>query len=622
MIHSAKVVPARHGIQSAMDGNALVFSIDGPRKLSVEVNGDYNSNLHLIANPLETDPISEAEDGIVYYGPGYYELDAPIVLDDNETLYVAGGAYLKFNEDFSGSRIQVLGKENVSIRGRGILLMDGDFLAPAGGGNEKKIHIQNSTNVSVEGIINIVKMRGFCHYIRKSGNITLNHVSAFGDGPNTDGVHVIACHDVEVRNCFMRTGDDTYCIKSKFDTDSRDITYTNCVAWADIVHRPICVGGETISASMENIFYQDIDILHYTENTANGAISFLVLDNATVTNVVFRNINIEHVERPVAKYINVIIKYGMFSGTPDEAQYRGNIRDVLFENIHCYSGDRMIKLMGYDADHRIDGVTFRKLFVDGEQIVSTEDPLFDVQHDVQNVSVDGFITLEAEAFDREIAASGSGADQGWVSYSDMSSYPGFSGNGYLQAGGEGENYGDSISGASVEYDIDFPSGGTWYVWVRMWGAPGKASIHAGFNGNAVTFGGEAGMESSESRWSWNGRVKGRLGNLRSRFEVPTAGTHVFNLWVREGSVAMDRIILTQDADFIPSDDLIVNGNFRNGLFGWNTTNNISGNEFSASQGILDYDDSADGSVTNAQFLYQSFAAQTGTVFFFHGLQVG
>lgn len=48
-IDSCRVRPLSYGITPSVDGKCLTFTLDRPRNLSVEVNGDIFHNLHLFA---------------------------------------------------------------------------------------------------------------------------------------------------------------------------------------------------------------------------------------------------------------------------------------------------------------------------------------------------------------------------------------------------------------------------------------------------------------------------------------------------------------------------------------------------------------------------------------------
>ena len=118
--------------------NTIFFSLDKPRYLSVEFNGDRLHNLHLFANPMEKEVYSGEAKGVMFFGPGVHRpKDLPnnqIRVPSNTTVYLAPGAVLK-------AKLLVDNAENVRIIGRGIL----DH--PVRG-----IEITDSENVLVDGI--------------------------------------------------------------------------------------------------------------------------------------------------------------------------------------------------------------------------------------------------------------------------------------------------------------------------------------------------------------------------------------------------------------------------------------------------------------------------------------
>ena len=54
-VESARVRPSSYEIVPAVSGDTLTFTLDRPRQLSVEVNGEIFDNLQLFANPIDTE---------------------------------------------------------------------------------------------------------------------------------------------------------------------------------------------------------------------------------------------------------------------------------------------------------------------------------------------------------------------------------------------------------------------------------------------------------------------------------------------------------------------------------------------------------------------------------------
>ena len=95
------------------------FSLDKPAQLTVVVMGDYQGRtLHLFANAPETDAPFPMDPGVIYYGPGFYDIGKDrnwkIELKDNQTLYIGGGAVV-------AAQVVANGAKNIRICGRGIL---------------------------------------------------------------------------------------------------------------------------------------------------------------------------------------------------------------------------------------------------------------------------------------------------------------------------------------------------------------------------------------------------------------------------------------------------------------------------------------------------------------------
>lgn len=97
------------------------------------------------------------------------------------------------------------------------------------------------------------------------------------------------------------------------------------------------------------------------------------------------------------------------------------------------------------------------------------------------------------------------------------------------------------------YRANFETPGRYYVWVRARGA-GSAddSLHVGLNGQAPVSGRI--IEQIFDYWGWTST---RRTGERAYIDVPTAGVHEFDVWMREDGVIIDKFILTTDSNFEP-----------------------------------------------------------------------
>jgi arylsulfatase A-like enzyme len=186
----------------------------------------------------------------------------------------------------------------------------------------------------------------------------------------------------------------------------------------------------------------------------------------------------------------------------------------------------------------------------GEQIVSD---LIDNQRPPGYVTLSGdpfaqkpgtgdMIVVEAEHFHERDDRGG----QGWAFVSLQHSSAGES----LQAlPNNGTNIQENYQALSphLAYRVAIEVPGRYYVWARARGAgTSNDSLHVGLDGQAPLSGKR--IEQIFDYWGWTSTL-GTGG--RAYVDVPSAGVHTFDVWMREDGVIVDKFILTTDAGFTP-----------------------------------------------------------------------
>lgn len=165
----------------------------------------------------------------------------------------------------------------------------------------------------------------------------------------------------------------------------------------------------------------------------------------------------------------------------------------------------------------------------------------------------GMTVMEAENFyESTVAADG----HAWL---PVSGRAGSSGAGYLVVlPDSGSNNGNDpatfTAGPRVDYRITFNAAGRNYIWLRGGDPNGSGngdSVNAGLDGTAPTsairIDGTPGFNIG-SGWNWVGNIQG---DTRASIDVPGAGVHTVNLWMREDGFVVDKVILTTDEAFTP-----------------------------------------------------------------------
>ncbi len=358
-VKDVQVRPVSYNIPVEKDGNSFSFSLDTPRNLSVEVNGEIFNNLQLFANPIEKNKPSERElkklkkdKKYHYYGPGYYNVGT-ITLGSGETMYVAGGAVLDGN-------VEIKEADGVKVIGRGMIYPERNI----------GVMVSESSNVEVNGIFTTQCAVG------GSDNVKIENVKVMSWYGWGDGFNVFASNNVRYKHIFARTSDDCttiYATRKGYKGGCKNIMTEDAVLWADVAH-PFMIGLHGSAAELgvdapadtiTDIVYRDVDVIDMNENQIDyqGVFAIVAGDNNIVKNITFDNIRIENFRK--GKLIDMRIAWNKkYCAAPGQC-----IENVLFKDIY-YNGDRseLSLMIGYDESRKIKGVTFDNLVINGEHI--------------------------------------------------------------------------------------------------------------------------------------------------------------------------------------------------------------------------------------------------------------
>ncbi|GGT23140.1 glycosyl hydrolase family 28 protein [Streptomyces griseoviridis] len=353
----ARVRPDALGITPELHGDTLRFTLDEPKDVVVQINDEIFDCLHLITNRIDPDPPAETDPDILYYGPGIHTVTGgTLTVPSGKTVYLAGGAVLVGQVHFKDV-------ENAALTGRGVL-----YASPV-----NAILCEGSKNIEVNDVIVLNPKGGYVAMLGESENVTISKLRGFSSRGNGDGIDVFSSSSVVLDGCFLRNSDDCVAVyghRWDYYGDTRDVTVKNCTLWADVAH-PINVGTHGNSEAPEvidNLVIQNIDILDHREPQMNyqGCIALNVGDSNLLSNVHIEDVRIEDFRRGQVIYMKVMYntKYNTSIG-------RG-IKNVYVKNL-SYTGTRANPslLLGYDADHAIDNVTFENLVINGTVIADS-----------------------------------------------------------------------------------------------------------------------------------------------------------------------------------------------------------------------------------------------------------
>lgn len=361
-ITSHRVRPLSYDIEAQQNANELIFTLDCPRNISVEVNGDIFHNLHLFANPTDVHRPSpkqlkniKKQKNLIYFAPGVHRLDGDrLMIPEGTTVYVDGGARVV-------GQLVVDGVSDVNIYGRG-------EIHPEGRG--EGIYIKRSKNVNVDGVI-VTQIP-----VGESDSVNITNVKAISSYGWGDGMNVFASNNVTYDGVFCRNSDDcstVYATRKGFKGGCNNILMKNSTLWADVAH-PIMIGlhgsateigPDAPADTIQNVTYRNIDILDHSEQQVDyqGCFGISCGDNNVVRDLTFDDIRVEDFRRGQLFNIRIFFnkKYCAAPGTC--------VRNVLFKDID-YRGENseLSIIVGYNEDRKVSDIVFENLRINGLHI--------------------------------------------------------------------------------------------------------------------------------------------------------------------------------------------------------------------------------------------------------------
>jgi len=348
-LRNVVIRPRSSGIRPTLeDDYTLNLTLDQPRKLSVEPDGKKGPLL-LFANPLEINTPEPGDEGVIYFGPGVHKPEK-IVLESNQTLYLAGGSVVKAEVLAQGA--------NMRICGRGIL--DGSDWEWRKGPVGNLIAIRDSSDVEVNGIT----LRGSSHWTivpKNSQRVTIRNVKLCNSRvQNDDGINPCNSQDVLITDCFIRSDDDCVALKgldfSAPNSDVERITVEDSVLWCDRA-RIFLLGHESRAAFMRNVTLRNLDIIHFSMT------AFLLEpgEDMRLENITIENIRIHGEGQKSLIRLRPVVNQYMRKKVP------GFIRGVRFRNVTLEGkpGEYLVQIEGADVEHDVRDVSFESVSIMG-----------------------------------------------------------------------------------------------------------------------------------------------------------------------------------------------------------------------------------------------------------------
>ncbi|MDE6056240.1 MAG: hypothetical protein K2G55_21340, partial [Lachnospiraceae bacterium] len=247
-LEKVTVSPLSYGIEPKIDkeNHTVSFSVKEPDTYTVQFNDSPERAVHIFANPLETEVPDFEDENVIYVEPGEWDMNR-IHLQDGQTLYIAGGAVVH-------GTVQAEGKDNITVMGRGII--DGSKL-PGWRGRASFVPLEFNAckNVKIQDVLVLNSNAWVCQGF-ETEDLVIDGLKIISCRPNSDGITLQSCRNVEVKNGFVRSWDDSLVVKNYY-RNSSNIQFSNMQIWTDFA-QSMEIGYETNKGKMEDSSIQDI----------------------------------------------------------------------------------------------------------------------------------------------------------------------------------------------------------------------------------------------------------------------------------------------------------------------------------------------------------------------------
>lgn len=277
------IKPYSKGVTPTKDGGAISFSLKqhGGYALCLD---DYHGMLYVFfGKPV---PCENPAAVTHYFGAGVHHA-GKIELHDNESVYLEKDAFVY-------GCLYAENAQNVHVYGNGVFCDSQEERA------EKSCY-EPSTNGNVKFYdCNHIKLQGVGFMDSAIWSINLFHcldveidaINVFGQWRyNTDGIDIVNCKRVTIKNSFVHSFDDSITIKGidkyAFE-DNTDMLFENCALWCDW-GKTCEIGLETTCMEYKNITFRDCDVLR----GGNTACDIQNGDCTEVHHITFENIRLE-----------------------------------------------------------------------------------------------------------------------------------------------------------------------------------------------------------------------------------------------------------------------------------------------------------------------------------------
>ena len=324
-----------------LDRRVISFEISSEGQYVVELTNDRV--LHLFVNKMEAykNPFTDA----IVFKRGIHNKsndsrinsNNEIRLYSNQKVYIEDGAFIQ-------GRFAAGSANNIQIVGPGYI--DGSVFERNANTGKVLVPIDFNycSNITFKDFA-VIDPAGWCFNMYFCNDFEINNCKVISSRSNGDGISIQSCQRANIKNCFVRSWDDSLVVKNYPRWDNRniegttnDITFDNCVLWTDLA-QSMEVGFECVGVTMNNIVFQNITVLH---NFHKPVFSIHNGNNANINGVYFKNITVGDASMGKGDGKNTIVELTVLYSSTWSDQHKvtalGRVDIVELSNILVLDG--------------------------------------------------------------------------------------------------------------------------------------------------------------------------------------------------------------------------------------------------------------------------------------------
>lgn len=388
---SCTVRPLSANVKANVADGKATFTIKSAGNYSVELNDDPERAIFLFVSDIKEEPDNQAEeDGtrqtkVIRFEKGLhttanspYIQNDTITLTSDTTVIIDDGAVVR-------ARFVANNAENITLTGNGII--DGSaFIRNATTGEVKvPLDFNYCKNLKFKDF-SVLDPAGWCVNWYFCTDSEIDGMKIITSRSNGDGISIQSCKRINVKNCFLRTWDDSLVVKNypqwsnrNSEGSTEDIIFENCTIWTDLA-QSMEIGYETVGKTLTRVRFNNITVLH---NFHKPVISIHNANNADVSDVKYDTITVEDgsMGKGDANSNCQLIEFAVaFNGTwstQHKETALGNINNVSVKNLTMLDGNAVTTVRivgckdtrtGYNSTtHYVTDVTLENLWLNGKK---------------------------------------------------------------------------------------------------------------------------------------------------------------------------------------------------------------------------------------------------------------